>query len=49
MQFLLEPLLKIAVVIGGLMTAAAYLVLVGALDRGLGAGPPGAEPGRESR
>jgi NADH-quinone oxidoreductase subunit H len=28
MSFLLEPLLKIAVVIGGLMTAAAYLVLL---------------------
>ena len=28
MQFFLEPLLKIAVLIGGLMTAAAYLVLL---------------------
>ena len=38
----IEPLLKIALLIAGLMTAAAYLVLRGALDRGLGAGSAGA-------
>ena len=45
---LILPLLKIALLIVALMTAAAYLVLLGALDRRLGAGPAGAEPGGHS-
>ena len=40
------PLVKIALLIGALMTAAAYLVLLERLDRRLGAGPARAQPRR---
>ncbi len=41
---LTTTIIKSVVLLAILMTAAAYLVLLGALDRRLGAGPPRAQP-----